>query len=98
MLHVQDQHVSPDEDHVVSLYLYVSVGKQQVHDDVLSEDLRVVNAEFDAGELLRQLLPLVFLSCLPDVIQQRVLVGSTAEDRQTDDSRRDSEMKEQKMF
>lgn len=27
--------------------LYVSVGKQQVHDDVLCEDLCVVDPEFD---------------------------------------------------
>lgn len=63
------------------LYLYVSVGEQQVHDDVLREDLSVVDAEFDAWKLLRQLLSLVLLSGLPDVIQQGVLKGGTAADR-----------------
>lgn len=50
------------------VYLYVSVGEQQVHDDVLGQDLRVVDAEFDAGELLGELLALIFLSGLSDVI------------------------------
>lgn len=49
-------------------YLYVSVREQQVHDDVLSEHLCVVDSEFDAGKLLGQLLSLVLLSGLPDVI------------------------------
>lgn len=62
--------------------LYVSVGKQQVHDDVLGEDLCVVDPEFDSGKLLGQLLSLVLLSGLPDVIQQGVLKGSAAGDRQ----------------
>lgn len=53
---------------VVCLHLYVSVGEQQVHDDVLGEDLCVVDPEFDSGKLLGQLLSLVFFSGLPDVI------------------------------
>lgn len=62
------------------VYLYVSVREQQVHDDVLREDLGVVDAELDARELLRQLLSLVLLPRLPDVVQQRVLEGGTAAD------------------
>lgn len=59
-------------------YLYVSVGEQQVHDDVLREDLGVVDPEFDAGQLLGQLLALVLLPGLADVVQQGVLVGGAA--------------------
>lgn len=62
--------------------LYVSVRKQQVHDDVLGEDLCVVDPKFDSGKLLGQLLSLVLLSGLPDVIQQGVLKGSAAGDGQ----------------
>lgn len=64
------------------LYLYVSVGKQQVHDNVLSEDLCVVDSEFDTRKLLGQLLSLVLLPGLPDVIEQRVLEGGTEGDGQ----------------
>lgn len=63
-------------------YLYVSVGKQQVHDDVLGENFRVVDSEFDARKLLGQLLSLVLLPGLPDVVQQGVLKRSTVGDRQ----------------
>lgn len=62
----------------VCLHLYVSVGKEQVHDDVLREDLRVVNSEFDARQLLGQLLSLVLLPGFPDVVKQGVLEGGTA--------------------
>lgn len=59
------------------MYLNVSVGKQQVHDDVLRQNLCVVDPKFNPGELLGQLLSLVFLPGLPDVVQQGVLKGST---------------------
>lgn len=61
------------------MYLYVPVRKQQVHHDVLGENLRVVDPEFNAGELLGQLLSLVLLSGLPDVVQQGVLKRGTEE-------------------
>lgn len=59
-------------------HLYVSVGEEQVHDDVLGQDLGVVHAELDAGQFLGQLLALVLLPGLPDVVQQRVLEGGAA--------------------
>jgi len=59
------------------VYLYVSVGEEQVHDDVLGEHLGVVDAQLDAGKLLGELLPLVLLPRLADVVQQRVLEGGT---------------------
>lgn len=64
-------------------YLDVSVGEQQVHDDVLGQDLRVVDAELDARQLLGQLLALVFLSGLSDVVQQSVFKGGAAKTRLT---------------
>lgn len=64
-------------------YLDVSVGEQQVHDDVLGQDLRVVDAELDAGQLLGQLLALVFLSGLSDVVQQSVFEGGAVKTRLT---------------
>lgn len=65
-------------------YLYISVGKQQVHHDVLREDLCVVDSEFNAGKLLGQLLSLIFLSGLSDVVQQGVLKRGAAGDRRSD--------------
>lgn len=59
-------------------YLYVSVREEQVHDDVLGQHLRVVDAQFDSGQLLSQLLSLVFLSGLSDVVEQRVFKGGAA--------------------
>ncbi len=52
-----------------SIYLYISVGEKQVHNNVLSQNLSVVNAEFDTGKLLGQLLTLVFISSFSDVVQ-----------------------------
>lgn len=60
-----------------SIYLYISVGEKQVHYNVLSQNLSVVDAEFDPGKLLSQLLTLVFISSFSDVVQESVFVRST---------------------
>lgn len=59
---------------VYSIYLYISVREKQVHHNVLSQNLSVVDAEFDPGKLLGQLLTLVFISSFSDVIQKSVFV------------------------
>lgn len=64
-------------------YLNVSVREEQVHDDVLRQDFSVVDAEFDSGKFLCQLLPLIFLSGFSYVVQQRVLKGGTEEKQRT---------------
>lgn len=61
--------------------LDVSVGKQQVHDDVLGQNFGVVDAEFDAGEFFGQFFSLIFFSGFSDVIEQSVLKGGAAGDR-----------------
>lgn len=59
---------------VYSIYLYISVGEKQVHHNVLSQNLSVVDAEFDPGKLFGQLLTLVFISSFSDVVQKCVFV------------------------
>lgn len=54
---------------ILGSYLDISVGKEQVHDDILGQHLRVVDAELDPGQLLGQLLPLVLIPGFPDIIQ-----------------------------
>ena len=72
-------------DQVLCWYLNVSVGEQQVHDDVLRQDLGVVDPEFDAGKFLGQFLSLVFLPGLPDVVQQGVLIGGAEDNKTSED-------------
>lgn len=62
-------------------YLYVSVGEEQIHDDVLRQNLRVVDAQFDSRQFLGQFLTLILISSFSDVIQQRVFERSALKKR-----------------
>lgn len=62
-------------------YLYVSVGEEQIHDDVLRQNLRVVYAQFDSRQFLGQFLTLILISSFSDVIQQRVFERSALKKR-----------------
>lgn len=52
----------------LSAHLHVSVGKQQVHDDVRAQQLHAVQSPLQASQLLPQLLPAEPLPGLPDVL------------------------------
>lgn len=62
-------------------HLYVSVGEEQIHDDVLRQNLRVVDAQFDSRQFLGQFLTLILISSFSDVIQQRVFERSALKKR-----------------
>lgn len=62
-------------------YLYVSVGEEQIHDDVLRQNFRVVDAQFDSRQFLGQFLTLILISSFSDVIQQRVFERSALKKR-----------------
>lgn len=65
----------------MQVYLDVSVGEQQVDDDVDWETLHVVQPLLDAAQLGRQLHASVELSGFADLVQDRLSEVLTAKGR-----------------
>lgn len=49
-------------------HLHITIGEQQVHDDIQAQQLHAVQSPLQAGQLLPQLLPTKPLPCLSDVL------------------------------